>query len=136
MEKFKSLYKKYREIILYLIFGGLTTLVNFIIYFSAVFLGADIYVSNIAAWIGAVLFAYITNRKMVFQSDSKSKKSILKEILLFYGARVFSLIVETVLLFLFVELLFMNEYISKIILQILVIVLNYVFSKFLIFRKK
>lgn len=136
MEKIKELYTKYKEIILYVFFGGLTTVINYAIYALMVLLKIDIYTSNIVAWIGAVLFAYLTNRKMVFNSEAKGKKSVIIEILSFYGARVFSLAVETALLFVCVSLLGMNEWIVKLVLQVVVIVLNYIFSKFLVFRKK
>ncbi|MGN1457711.1 MAG: GtrA family protein, partial [Acutalibacteraceae bacterium] len=133
MEKLKELYIKYKEIILYVIFGGLTTVINYAIYALMVLLKIDIYTSNITAWVGAVLFAYLTNRKMVFNSEAKGKKSIFIEILSFYGARVFSLAVETGLLFVCVSLMGMNEWITKLVLQVVVIVLNYIFSKFLVF---
>lgn len=136
MKKLKELYIKYKEIILYVIFGGLTTVINYAIYALMVLLKLDIYTSNIVAWIGAVLFAYLTNRKMVFNSEAKGKKSVIIEILSFYGSRVFSLAVETGLLFVCVSLMCMNEWITKLVLQIVVIVLNYIFSKFLVFRKK
>lgn len=136
MKAIKSLYLKYKEIILYIFFGGLTTVINFIIYAVAIFLKADVYVSNIIAWIGAVLFAYLTNRKMVFNSEATGKKSVFKEVVAFYGARVFSLVVETGLLFVFISFLNMDEWISKVILQVIVIVLNYICSKFFVFRKK
>lgn len=136
MKKLKEIYIKYKEIILYVIFGGLTTVINYAIYAFMVLLKIDIYTSNIMAWVGAVLFAYLTNRKMVFNSDAKGKKSIIIEILSFYGARVFSLAVETGLLFVCVSLMGMNEWITKLVLQVVVIVLNYIFSKFLVFRKK
>ncbi|MGN0470446.1 MAG: GtrA family protein [Acutalibacteraceae bacterium] len=136
MEKLKELYIKYKEIILYVIFGGLTTVINYAIYALMVLLKIDIYTSNITAWIGAVLFAYLTNRKMVFNSEAKGKKSVIIEILSFYGSRVFSLAVETGLLFVCVSLMGMNEWITKLVLQVVVIVLNYIFSKFIVFRKK
>lgn len=136
MEKLKELYIKYKEIILYVIFGGLTTVINYAIYALMVLLKIDIYTSNITAWIGAVLFAYFTNRKMVFNSEAKGKKSVIIEILSFYGSRVFSLAVETGLLFVCVSLMGMNEWITKLVLQVVVIVLNYIFSKFIVFRKK
>lgn len=136
MKKLKEIYIKYKEIILYVIFGGLTTVINYAIYAFMVLLKIDIYTSNITAWVGAVLFAYLTNRKMVFNSEANGKKSIIIEILSFYGARVFSLAVETGLLFVCVSLMGMNEWITKLVLQVVVIVLNYIFSKFLVFRKK
>lgn len=138
MDKIKALYQKYKELILYIVFGILTTAVNLIIYFllSKVIGESNYIISNTVAWIGAVLFAYITNRTMVFNSQAKDKKSVIKEILSFYGARVFSLVVENMLFYVFVELLYINNNITKLVLQILVIILNYIFSKFIVFRKK
>lgn len=136
MKKLRELYIRHKEIILYVIFGGLTTVINYAIYALMVLLQIDIYTSNITAWVGAVLFAYLTNRKMVFNSEAKGKKSVIIEILSFYGSRVFSLAVETGLLFVCVSLMNMNEWITKLVLQVVVIVLNYIFSKFLVFRKK
>ena len=136
MDKIKSLYNKYKEIILYLVFGVLTTVINYVVYFALTFLGVNIYIANVIAWICAVLFAYFTNRGMVFNSQAKGRKSILKEMLAFYGGRVFSLAVEEILLFVCVSLLNMNEYIIKLILQVVVVVLNYILSKFFVFRKK
>ncbi len=136
MKKIKALYQKHREIILYVIFGGLTTVINYAIFVILLLFNVDIITTNIVSWIGAVLFAYLTNRSMVFNSQAKDKKAVLKEVLAFYGARVFSFIIETILLYVFVKLLFINEYISKLILQVVVIVLNYIFSKFFVFKKK
>lgn len=134
MNKIRALYEKYKEIILYIVFGGLTTVINYIIYFLMTVVGTNIYISNIVAWIGAVLFAYLTNRKMVFNSQAKDKKAVIKEAAAFYGARVFSFIVETVLLYAAVSLMSMDKYIAKLILQVIVIVLNYILSKFMIFK--
>ena len=137
IEKIKALCVKYKEVLLYLIFGVLTTAVNYIIFTVCVlWFPVDVYVSNIIAWIGAVLFAYFTNRSIVFASAAKGAKELFREIVAFYGARFFSLLVETALMFVFIDLLHINEFITKLILQVVVIVLNYIFSKFLIFRKK
>lgn len=131
--KLFDLYKKYKEIINYLIFGGLTTLISIITYalFAKVF-HIDYLISNVLSWIIAVLFAYITNKIFVF--ESKSKKNI-KEITSFFFFRVVSLIMEMVILYIFVDMLHIDDLVTKIIAQIIVIVSNYVFSKLFIFKK-
>lgn len=146
----KKLIKKYKEIILYIFFGVLTTAVNFIIYFIInALLGEKMYlISNVIAWTGAVAFAYITNKIWVFESKSQKAKTLLKEIGEFFLARLFSLGAEEAGLYLFVELLNFNAFsfsffsqtitgniIAKIIMQIIVVILNYIFSKFIIFRQ-
>ena len=127
------LYKKYKEIINYLIFGGLTTLISIITYalFAKVF-HIDYLISNVLSWIIAVLFAYITNKMFVF--ESKSKKDI-KEITSFFFFRIVSLIMEMVILYVFVDMLHIDDLVTKIIAQIIVIVSNYVFSKVFVFKK-
>lgn len=146
----KKLIKKYKEIILYIFFGVLTTIVNFVIYFIMnALLGEDMYlVSNVIAWIGAVAFAYITNKIWVFESKSRESKTLLREIGEFVSARLLSLGIEEAGLYIFVDLLKFSAYsfsflrltitgdvIAKIIMQIIVVILNYIFSKFIIFKK-
>lgn len=127
------LYKKYKEIINYLIFGGLTTLISIITYalFAKVF-NIDYLISNVLSWVLAVLFAYITNKMFVF--ESKSKKNI-KEITSFFFFRVVSLIMEMIILYVFVDMLHIDDLVTKIIAQVIVIVSNYVFSKVFVFKK-
>ena len=127
------LYKKYKEIINYLIFGGLTTLISIITYalFAKVF-HIDYLISNVLSWVLAVLFAYITNKIFVF--ESKSKKNI-KEITSFFFFRVVSLIMEMIILYVFVDMLHIDDLVTKIIAQVIVIVSNYVFSKVFVFKK-
>ena len=131
--KLLNLYKKYKEIINYLIFGGLTTLISIVTYaiFTKVF-HIDYLISNVLSWIIAVLFAYITNKIFVF--ESKSKKNI-KEITSFFFFRVVSLIMEMIILYVFVDMLHIDDLVTKIIAQIIVIVSNYVFSKVFVFKK-
>lgn len=131
--KLLNLYKKYKEIINYLIFGGLTTLISIVTYaiFTKVF-HIDYLISNILSWIIAVLFAYVTNKIFVF--ESKSKKNI-KEITSFFFFRVVSLIMEMIILYVFVDMLHIDDLVTKIIAQIIVIVSNYVFSKVFVFKK-
>ena len=127
------LYKKYKEIINYLIFGGLTTLISIITYalFAKVF-HIDYLISNVLSWIIAVLFAYITNKMFVF--ESKSKKNI-KEITSFFFFRVVSLIMEMIILYVFVDMLHIDDLVTKIIAQVIVIISNYIFSKVFVFKK-
>lgn len=136
-DKIWNLYKKNKEVINYLIFGGLTTVVNFVVYFIAHnILSIDEIISNIIAWFLAVLFAYVTNKIFVFESKKNSFNAILYEISSFFACRVFSGIVETGLFALMIKKLMINDYISKIVTQIIVIILNYIFSKLIIFKKK
>ena len=141
IKKLLDLYKKYEEVISYLIFGGLTTVVSFITYFlfsRLFFTGGtqlDIQISNVLSWVCAVTFAYITNRIFVFKSKNKGQEQ-LKELISFIGARVFSLVVDIACMFLLTELIHMNDLIAKLIVQVIVIVMNYVLSKLFIFKKK
>ena len=131
-----DLYKKYKEIINYLIFGGLTTLVSIGTYaiFTKIF-NIDYLVSNVLSWVIAVLFAFITNKLFVFESKSKDKKLISKEITNFFFFRIVSLVLEMVIMYVFVDLLAINDLITKIFAQIIVILANYIFSKVFVFKK-
>ncbi len=128
-----DLMKLDRELILYVVFGAFTFFVNLISYFFfANILNINYLVSNAIAWFLSVLFAYITNRTWVF--ESKSPK-ILKEMSLFFGGRIFSGAVDMLLMYTFIDLLVFNDSISKIVVQIIVIVLNYIFSKLIVFKE-
>ncbi|MBO7719704.1 MAG: GtrA family protein [Methanosphaera sp.] len=121
-----------KELILYVVFGVLTTVVNIIVYvIFAKFLNIDYIISNIIAWFLSVLFAYITNRIWVFESKSSN---ILKEISLFFGGRLFSGVVDTSLLYLMVDILLVGDFVSKVVTQIIVVILNYVISKVVVFK--
>lgn len=121
-----------REIILYVIFGVFTTLINLVVYllFARIF-HVNYIISNIIAWILSVLFSYVTTRTWVFESENTN---ILTECLLFFGSRFFAGAIDTSLLFIFIDVLSMDDFISKIITQVIVVVLNYVMSKFVIFK--
>lgn len=129
-----NLYNKYKEIINYLIFGVLTTIVSILSYalFTRIF-NIDIYISSVLSWILAVTFAFITNRIFVFNSK---EKNIILELIKFYLSRLASLGIELLLMHLFVKIFNINDMISKIIVQGIVIVLNYIFSKIFVFKKK
>lgn len=127
--------KKNKEVILYLLFGVFTTLVNVVVFWLCRRINLNIYLSNGFAWIFAVFFAYVTNKLWVFETGNESQ-SIFKEIILFFGARVFSLFVDMGTIGLLIDILHVNDMVSKIISNILVVIINYFFSKFIIFRKK
>ncbi len=131
-----NLYKKNKEIINYLIFGGLTTLVSILTYalFAKIFL-INYLISNVLSWIIAVMFAFITNKLYVFESKSKDKKIVFKEITNFFFFRIVSLIIEMIIMYVFVDLLSIDDLITKIIAQIIVILSNYIFSKVFVFKK-
>lgn len=135
----KELFNKYKEIIMYLIFGVLTTVISLIVYYALTYTilnpNNSIYlqIANILSWIAGVLFAYFTNRKYVFESKNENK---LKEFISFVGARVTTLILDMLIMGVGVSLLHGNDKILKLISQVLVIVGNYVLSKLIVFKKK
>lgn len=151
MNTIKNLIIKYKELIVYVIFGAGATLVNFISYkLFNVLLGVEFYlVSNGFAWFISVVFAYICNKLFVFESKSWEMKLVAKEASSFFAARVFSFLVEEAGLFLLVDVCGMKDFafeiygftvsgnmISKVCLAVVVVVMNYFFSKFVIFKKK
>lgn len=134
-EKIKALYAKYEEFVLYVVFGVFTTIVNIGIYwFLADVAGVYYLIANMVAWLGAVLFAYVTNRKWVFKSRQTGFKKIFKEMMLFICGRVLSGIGDMVILFVFVDVLKLGNLPGKIASQIFVVIFNYVFSKLMIFK--
>ena len=138
IEKMLDLYKKYKEIINYLVFGGAATVVNFATYHIATrIIGIEEVTSSAISWLCAVLFAYITNKIFVFESKNNSKKEDIKEIISFFAFRIISGILCDVGTFaLMVKVLNINDVISKIVTQVMVVIVNYIFSKFLIFKNK
>jgi len=124
-----------RETIFYLIFGVLTTIVNFVVFTPLNELGMNSIIANTIAWVAAVIFAYITNKIFVFNSTTKGITNISKEILMFFLARVFSLLVENVGL-LIADIVNINTYVAKIFLAVFVVIINYVLSKLIIFNKE
>ena len=138
MEKIKEQYFKYKEIINYLVFGGLATVVNFVTYFIvARLIGIDKVLSSGISWFFSVLFAYITNKLFVFESKTDGIKAILIEMGSFFLARIVSGILCDVGTFaIMVKVFNINDLFAKIVTQIMVVIVNYVFSKLIIFRKK
>jgi putative flippase GtrA len=126
-----------REITLYLVFGALTTLVNILSYFLLVDILKIYYLAaNLAAWFASVLFAYVTNRLYVFSSAAKGIPGIAKEALLFFGCRAFSGAADMLVMYCLVDVLSAADTLAKVITGAIVVVLNYIFSKALVFRKK
>ena len=157
MKKLKELFLRYKEIIMYLIFGVLTTLIGFVVYFVITKLGTGAFhkpdgtpadwlviAANIIQWVCAVLFAFFTNRKYVFENSEKAP--MLRQLLSFASARVATLVIDTVLIFALQWLLLKLSYqaifglnandLAKCISAVVVIILNYVFSKIFVFKNK
>ena len=160
----KKLYNKYEDIILYIIFGVLTTVVSFVTQFlSSRFLGTEVAVSTSISWVCAVTFAYITNRKYVFKSEEHGASKIAAEAARFYGARLATYFMELAIMWLcadhfsgfFIDLMKLerfdytsglfslfkdakglNEMIFKLIANVIILISNYILSKLLVFRKK
>lgn len=128
-----TLYKKYKEIINYLIVGGLTTIVSILSYIIFKLIITNYITCTVLSWIAAVLFAYFANRIFVFNSKNKNK---IKECINFISCRLLTLGIEIVVMFLFVDLIKIPDLISKISVQFIIVVLNYIFSKLLVFKEK
>ena len=137
IQKLRNLVGKYWDILSYLFFGVLTTVVNYLIYLPVYNLcGFSAAVSNMIAWVGAVIFAFLTNKPFVFRSHDWSAKTVVPELTKFVSCRIASGVLETVILFLTVDCMNWNGNIWKLVTQVLVIIINYVGSKLLVFRKK
>lgn len=136
MKTIKNWIVKYWDILSYLFFGGLTTLVNFIVYYPCFnWLSLSATVSNVIAWMAAVAFAYLTNKPFVFRSHDWSWGTVGPELAKFVGCRVGSGLIETAALFILVDLLGWNGNVIKLVLAVVVVILNYVGSKLLVFKK-
>lgn len=132
---FENFYKKYKMVLLYIFFGGCTTVISIVSFAAFVGLGINELIANVLSWIFAVLFAYVTNRTWVFDSKATGVESICKEASAFFGGRLLTLGMEEVLLLVFVTWLEFDSMIVKLIAQIVVLVSNYIISKWLVFRK-
>ncbi len=130
-------YTKYKEVLMYLLFGGLTTLVSVGVFalFESHF-GLNEHISNVISWLTAVLFAFVTNRIWVFPTKTKGFAAFIFQMAKFYGGRLFTLGVEELMLFVFVTKLQINAVLIKLIAQVVVVILNFVISKLFVFSKK
>ena len=131
-----NILKKYKDIIAYLFFGACTTLVNIIVYYLCAHpLTLSTGISTAIAWIVSVLFAYITNKLWVFESKSWKRDVVIREAISFFACRLATGIFDVVFMMVTVDVLAMNDLWMKIISNIIVVIVNYIASKFLIFRK-
>ena len=136
LKKLKSLIETHNAILTYLVFGVLTTVVNYLVYlpcYNLLQLSAS--VSNAIAWVAAVAFAYLTNKPFVFKSHDWSAKTVLPELARFLGCRIGSGVAETMILLLTVDILGWDGNIWKLATSVLVVLLNYVGSKLFVFKK-
>lgn len=135
----KKIYIKYKEVINYLIFGFLTTVISLVVYYASTMTIFDVesslelQLANTISWCAGVLFAYFTNRKFVFNSTNENK---LNEFITFTTSRISTLLLDMFIMFVFVTLLKYNDQIIKLISQVLVIVGNYLLSKLIVFKKE
>ncbi|MDO5292538.1 MAG: GtrA family protein [bacterium] len=137
-----KLYTKYKEIILYLVFGVSTTIVNWLIYIGVVKVSSTVVIANAVAWMGAVTFAYITNKIFVFESKSTKLKDIVQEAISFFIARacsgVFEIFGPGVLISIGLrqEIFGIKGFVAKIAISVLVVIMNYILSKLFVFKNK
>ena len=137
MKKIRALIEKYYDILSYLFFGVLTTVVNYLIYLPCYNLwGLSASASNVIAWVVAVAFAYLTNKPFVFRSHDWSAKTVIPELTKFVGCRLGSGALETVIIFVTVDCLHWDGNVMKLFTSVLVIVVNYLASQLVVFRKK
>lgn len=132
MNKIWELYKKYKEQINYIVVGGMTTLVNFVIYAIDMYFGMDMMINLVVSWVVAVIFAYVTNRIIVFESK---ENNILHEFTKFVSSRIASLLIEMLLMKICVDFIGIKEYLAKVGVAIVVVIVNYVLSKLWVFSK-
>ena len=138
LKKIRELYTKYKELVNYVIVGGLTTVVSLGTYYGCVltFLDPDsaleLQIANIISWIAAVTFAYFTNRKYVFESTNGN---MIQEAIKFYVSRLSTLGMDMAIMFVGVTWLGFSDKIMKLVVQVIVTVANYVISKFFVFNK-
>lgn len=136
LKKAVSFVRRERELILYGFFGICTTVINIAVFQLCRHIRIPLIPANVIAWVFAVLTAFITNKTIVFGSRDWNGSTARRELLLFFAARVFTLLVDTVLLYAMVERLGINQLLSKAAVNIIVIILNYIVSKFLIFNRR
>ena len=138
MQILKGMFYKYRELINYLIVGGLTTVVSLGVYYGCVFtfcnpnIAWELQAANVLSWIAAVTFAYFSNRRYVFKSRRENR---MKEAAAFYVSRITTLLMDMACMFLMVTCMGINDKLAKLFVQVLVTVVNYLLSKFFVFKK-
>ena len=136
MQKIRELLEKYWDILMYLIFGVLTTVVNYIVFLPIYnLLGISATVSNAIAWVVAVAFAFLTNNPFVFRSNDWSWKTVGPELTKFVSCRIGSGVMETLILLVTVDILGWNGNLWKLVTNVMVVIVNYFGSKLLVFKK-
>lgn len=135
MNRLAEFYNKYKEQLNYLIFGALTTLINIIVYYvSRQLLSINNVVSNILAWLLSVLFAYVTNKLWVFDKREYNLNKLMYEVSSFFGCRLATGVIDIGIMYITVDVLLLPSLLMKILSNILVIILNYIASKIIIFN--
>lgn len=134
---FEPFYKEHKEVLLYLLFGGLSFFLNIFLFvgIDRVF-GINELINNIICWIASVLFQFFTNRKWVFDGHTDTTAEFIKQIISFFGGRGITLVIEEIILAIFITFLGLNSSAVKLVAQVVVIILNYVISKLIVFKKK
>lgn len=129
-------YQKYRDVILYVFFGGCTTAINLLTYYASTrYLGLGTIASTVLAWWVAVVFAYLTNRKLVFHSSNKAPGAILLEFLFFILCRLLTGLLDVAVMYFFVDRLGWPDLVMKPLSNLIVILTNYIASRWLIFKR-
>lgn len=131
---FQTFYKKNKEVILYLFFGGLAFIVSIATYvFFDVILSMNELIANVLSWIITVSFAYVTNKIWVFDAPTKTVRELLKQMISFFSGRIATLVIEELILLVFVTWLVFPSVLVKVVAQVIVIIFNYIISKFFVF---
>ena len=132
INKILNIYKKHKSIINYIVVGGFTTLVSIGSFALFELFIPNYMINTVLSWILAVLFAFYTNRRFVFESKNKN---IIEEMISFFGSRLTTLLIEMATMYLLVDLIKLNNMIAKVFVQFIVLILNYIFSKLFVFKK-
>ena len=132
----QEFYYKHESVMLYLIVGAMTTAVSIIAQYIPAFMGFPTEANTAISWVCAVTFAFFANKIWVFRDDSNERSDWIRQAFSFYGARFLTFLIELGFMSLTVRILHQNEYIMKLVAMIFILVLNYLFSKLVIFRKK
>ena len=134
--KIKSFISQYKEILRYLIVGGLTTVISIATYYICTrYIHIEEMLANMIAWIVSVAFAFVANKLFVFENKSRELSTTLKEAFSFVSGRLFSLLIDTIIMYAGIRLLHINDMVVQLIKQIVVVILNYILAK-LVFKKK
>lgn len=132
----RDFYYKHESVMLYLIVGAMTTAVSLITQYIPLLMGFPTEVNTTVSWICAVTFAFFTNKVWVFKNESRTKADWIKQSAAFYGGRLTTYFLELAFMSFTVRVLHQNEYVMKLIAQVFILIINYLFSKLVVFGKK